>query len=75
MTGIPPKTITMKIKEGLTLNEKKKSEIMAKDFKNIFYANATPIQTFLLLTSMLTLFTSSEISKTVWTLKSIKALE
>lgn len=44
MTGIPQKTITMKIKEGLTLNEKKKSEIMAKDFKNIFYANATPIQ-------------------------------
>ena len=61
-------------KEGLTSYEKKQSEIIAKYFENIFYTNATPVQS-VLAAPMLTLFTPSEIRKAVWTLKIIKALE
>ena len=61
-------------KEGLTSYEKKQSEIIAKYFENIFYTNATPVQS-VLAAPMSTLFTSSEIRKAVWTLKIIKALE
>ena len=42
----------------------KQSEIIAKYFKNIFYANATPMQNVLPI-PMSTLFTSSEIRKEV----------
>ena len=51
------------------------SEIIAKYFENIFYANPTPMQN-VLPTPMSTLFTSSEIRKAVCTLKNkIKAPE
>ena len=64
----PKEKLITKTKEGITSNEKKQSEIIAKYFKNIFYRNATPTQN-VLPTPMSTLFTSSEIRKAVWTLK------
>ena len=67
----PKEKSIIKTKEGLTSNEKKQSEIIAKYFKNIFYTNATPMQS-ILPTPISTLFTSSEIRKAVWTLKNIK---
>ena len=48
------------------------SEIIAKYFENIFYANPTPMQN-VLPTPMSTLFTSSEIRKAVRTLKNNKS--
>ena len=68
----PKEKLIIKTKEGLTSNEKKQSEIIAKYFKNIFYTNATPMQN-VLLTPMSTLFTSSEIRKAVGTLKNNKS--
>ena len=64
----PKEKLVIKTKEGLTSNEKKQSEIIARYFENIFYTNATPMQN-VLPKPMSTLFTSSEIRKTVWTLK------
>ena len=52
--------------------KKKQLEIIAKCFENISYTNATPMQN-VLPTPMLTLFTSSEIRKAVWTLKNNKS--
>ena len=54
--------------------KKRQSKTIAKYFENIFCANATPIQN-VLPTSMLAPYTSSEISKTVWTLKNYKSPE
>ena len=62
----PKEKLIIKTKEGLTSNEKKQSEIIAKYFKNIFYTKAKPMQK-VLPTPMSTLFTSSEIRKAVWT--------
>ena len=64
--------LIIKTKEGLTLNEKKQSEIIARYFEYIFYTNATPTQK-VLPTPMSTLFTSSEIRKAAWTLKNNKS--
>ena len=43
----PKEKLIIKTKEGITSNEKKQSEIIAKYFKNIFYTNATPMQNVL----------------------------
>ena len=48
--------LIIKIKEELTSNEKKQSEIIAKYVENIFYTNETPMQN-VLPTPMSTLFT------------------
>ena len=48
--------LIIKTNEGLTSNEKKQSEIMAKYSENIYYTNATPMQN-VLPTPMSTLFT------------------
>ena len=68
----PKEKLIIKRKEGLTSNEKKQSEIIAKYFENIFYTNGTPMQN-VLPTPMSALFTSSEIRKLVWTLKNNKS--
>ena len=68
----PKEKLIIKTKEGLTSNEKKQSEIIAKYFENIFYTNATPMLNVLPI-PMSTLFTSSEIRKAVWTLKNNKS--
>ena len=60
----PEENLNIKIKEALTSNEKKQSEIIPKHFENIFYTNATSMQN-ILSTPMSTLFTSSEIRKAV----------
>ena len=68
----PKEKLVIETKEGLTSNEKKQSEIIARYFENIFYTNTTPMQK-VLPTPMSTLFTSSEIRKAVWTLKNNKS--
>ena len=60
----PKEKLIIKTKEGLTSNEKKQSEIIAKYFENIFYTNATPMHN-VLPTPMSTLFASSDIRKAV----------
>ena len=68
----PKEKVIIKTKEGLTSNEKKQSEIIAKYFENIFYTNATPMLNVLPI-PMSTLFTPSETRKAVWTLKNNKS--
>ena len=70
----PKEKLIIKTKGGLTSNEKKQSEIIAKYFEEICCTDATPVQN-VLATPMSTLFTSSEIRKAVRTLKNNKSKE
>ena len=55
---VPKEKLIIRPKDGPNSNEKKQSEIIAKNFENIFYTNPTPMQN-VLPTPMLTPLISS----------------
>ena len=69
----PKEKLIIKTKEGITSNEKKQSEIIAKYFKNIFYTNATPMQNVLPTPINVNTIHIIRNKKSIWTLKNNKS--